>query len=46
MVAAKGAVEGILAHSQSTNAQRRAVLAANASSLRQGLRVLALAASA
>ena len=43
MVAAKGAVEGILAHSRCDESERRAVLAANGQMAAQGLRVLALA---
>ena len=44
VVAAKGAVEGILVHSQLNETARRAVLAANDRLAAQGLRVLALAA--
>ena len=43
VVAAKGAVEGILAHSRCDESERRAVLAANGQMAAQGLRVLALA---
>ena len=43
VVAAKGAVEGILAHSRCDERERRAVLAANGQMAAQGLRVLALA---
>ena len=43
MVAAKGAVEGILAHSEADARARRAVLEANDQLAAQGLRVLALA---
>jgi Ca2+-transporting ATPase len=42
-VAAKGAVEGILAHSRSDDRERHAILAANSQMAGQGLRVLALA---
>lgn len=44
MVAAKGAVEGILAHSRLDANEHRAVLEANQQLAAQGLRVLALAA--
>ncbi len=44
LVAAKGAVEGILAHSTIAERARRTVLDANEQLARQGLRVLALAA--
>lgn len=43
MVAAKGAVEGILTHSKQDERGRRAVLEANGHLAAQGLRVLALA---
>jgi Ca2+-transporting ATPase len=43
LVAAKGAVEGILAHSRLDESARRTVLEANARLAAQGLRVLALA---
>ncbi len=44
VVAAKGAVEGVLAHSQLDPEARRLVLEANAQFAEQGLRVLAVAA--
>ncbi|HVG52864.1 MAG TPA: cation-transporting P-type ATPase [Vicinamibacterales bacterium] len=43
MVAAKGALEGILAHSQIDESARRAAVEANSRLAAQGLRVLALA---
>ena len=43
MVAAKGALEGILAHSQIDESARRAAVEANRRLAAQGLRVLALA---